>query len=717
MTHLTASLVSSVLGVGGALALGLLSFVLQQCRSQSADPHGGKTANLLARESSPYLLQHAYNPVAWYPWGEEAFAKARKERKLMIISIGYAACHWCHVMERESFEDEEVAKVMNAHYVSVKVDREERPDVDQIYMDACVLLNQHGGWPLNAIALPDGRPIFAGTYFPKNRWIDLLEKIHIHHVRQPERVEEVGDKIAQGLRQMSAQLPDLPIKNESDLGEEYRLLARKFLAQGDTVHGGAKGTQKFPMPFSLILMLQVQREQKEVRSFLQTTLYKMASGGLYDQLGGGFSRYTVDETWTIPHFEKMLYDNAQLISVYSRAYKSFQTPLYKAIVEESTGFMERELKDSMGGFYSSLDADSEEEEGTYYLWDREEIQKALTQEEAKVLTAYYGVGRWGNFRGKTLLTTDHNIEETAKNTGYTASEAKEHLSRGRDKLLRLRQKRVKPSLDDKVVTAWNALAVVGYCDAYESFGKERYLRQALETGRFIKEKQWSKRKGLLRIYKGGRSSIGGFLDDYATTIWSFIRLYECTFDEQWLEVAYELKRRMLGHFLDEKSQFFFYAPREARDLLVRKIEVDGGTIPSANAIAAQVLLLLGGYQNDQKDINHAQHITQRMKERALENPYVYSLWAYNHLRGKGPDIQVAVVGEKATEAKKALARHEVGPLSYSGCKENERCTLPLLKDKWKNGQTLFYVCKDRACQLPVSTTEGAIEQISSYRAP
>ena len=705
-----------IVAIVWAVSLGLLSLSLQQCHSQPTKKPIPDGANLLIHERSPYLLQHAYNPVRWHPWGETARKKAQEENKLMIISIGYAACHWCHVMEEESFEDEEVAKVMNTHYISVKVDREERPDVDQIYMDACMLLNRRGGWPLNVVSLPNGKPIFAGTYFTKPQWIRLLQQIQTYYEQSPEKIVEQADKISQGIREMSIQLPVQAQKTTETLPARYERLAKQLLAQADTLHGGIQGAPKFPMPAALLLLLQVQKTNKEVRDFLQITLHKMAAGGLYDQLGGGFARYAVDETWTVPHFEKMLYDNAQLLSVYSQAYKVFGLPRYEQVVRQSADFMTQELMEKGGGFYSSLDADSEGKEGLYYLWKKEEITTLLTKEEATIFNEYYGVRSGGNFEGHTILTAPHPIEEVATKLGYAIEVAEKHLQSAEKTLKQVREKRIKPGLDDKIITAWNALAMVGYCDAYESFGEKKYLKNALEIGTFIREKQWSHEGGLHRIHKDGTASITGFLDDYAFAIFGYIRLYECTFEEHWLTMAHVLKGYVLANFLDRKSQFFFYTPHNAAsDLIARKIVVDGGVIPAANAVLARALWLLGIYYGEEKDIDHANYMVERMKKNYMDAPYFYSAWASTHLMQSAPNIQVAIVGKDALAHKEALSQYPTGPISYVGCQTEVACSLPLLKNKWQEGKTLYYVCKDKSCRLPVSTAKEALTQINDYQ--
>ena len=402
----------------------------------------------------------------------------------------------------------------------------------------------------------------------------------------------------------------------------------------------------------------------------------------------------------MPHFEKMLYDNAQMITLYSRAYKAFQDPFYERVVRESTEFMARELLDESGGFYSSLDADSEGEEGAYYVWTPEEIEDLLSAEEAVVCRAYYRVESGGNFEGKTIMTARRSLQEVAEMSHLSEAAVEKNLARAREKLFEAREKRVRPRLDDKVITAWNAWAVVGYCEAYEAFGTKEYLAQALRTGYFIRNRLWQEPEGLNRIYKDGpRYHIGllGRLCYYRVGVYQAIRMH---FDEVWLEEAHRLKAYMLAHFLDRERRFFFYAPHASDALIARKIETDGGVIPAPNAVAAQVLAALGHYYESKEDVAHAAHMVNRMRETAWQAPYFYSAWVRACLRQEQPVTQVAIVGTEALARKEALSKHSLVPVSYVGCQREEACTLPLLKNKWRNGETLFYVCKDRACRCP-----------------
>ncbi|WP_157624332.1 thioredoxin domain-containing protein, partial [Sunxiuqinia dokdonensis] len=434
--------------------------------------------NELIYETSPYLLQHAHNPVNWMPWGDKALSQARRENKLLLISIGYAACHWCHVMEHESFEDPEVARVMNQHFVCIKVDREERPDVDQIYMSAVQLMTQRGGWPLNAIALPDGRPIWGGTYFQKEVWINALEQIQAYHHQNPERTLEYAERLSEGIRESNL----VPISKNSQLVEldQLKEAVQRWKPNFDRQEGGSQGAPKFMMPNNLQFLLRWahQANDLETQDHVENTLDKMAMGGIYDQLGGGFARYSTDTQWKVPHFEKMLYDNAQLLSVYAQAFQKTQKPLYHEVVEQTIEFLKRELLSPENGFYSSLDADSEGEEGKFYVWQKSELQDLLG-DDFPLFSDYYQVNETGYWEEGNYILLRKQVDETfAKKHELSLEELKQKISKWHKILLPAREQRIRPGLDDKILTSWNALAISGLVDAYQAFGNAEYLELA-----------------------------------------------------------------------------------------------------------------------------------------------------------------------------------------------------------------------------------------------
>jgi uncharacterized protein YyaL (SSP411 family) len=480
--------------------------------------------NKLIYESSPYLLQHSYNPVQWYPWGEEAFEKARNENKLLLISIGYAACHWCHVMAHESFEDPDVAEVMNERYVPVKVDREERPDVDQVYMNAVQLLTGSGGWPLNIIALPDGRPIYGGTYFPKERWIEVLKLVSDFVRNNPLKAEEQAENLTAGVRSDNL----IPIveyrKGFSEL--DLKTIINNWKQSLDPVNGGYKGAPKFPLPagFQFLLQFHYMTSDGDALKAVKNTLEKMAYGGIYDQLGGGFSRYSTDAFWRVPHFEKMLYDNSQLISLYSAAFQATGIPLYKTVVFETIAFIERELTSAEGGFYSSIDADSEGEEGSYYIWTREEVGKIIGNDTPIVLD-YFNITSDGNFEeGKNVLFRTSSDQDFALKHKITEEVLSGILASAKTNLFEARTRRERPATDDKIITGWNSLMMKAYSDAYRVFGENTFLERAIKNSGFILEKMKQPDGRLFRSYRKKKTTVNGLIDDYAFKNEEFISM-------------------------------------------------------------------------------------------------------------------------------------------------------------------------------------------------
>lgn len=669
---------------------------------------GQEHTNHLISETSPYLLQHAHNPVDWFPWGEEALDLAKREDKLMIISIGYAACHWCHVMEHESFEDSTIAAKMNANYISIKVDREERPDIDQIYMDAAQLMTGRGGWPLNVITLPDGRPVFAGTYFPKENWGKVVDYFAEMYRTQPGKMLEQAEKITEGISQL--EVPELNNSGASFDSVIYASAGEKIISSIDKKYGGRQGAPKFPMPaiYEFLLAQNYYRINEETQSALKITLDGMADGGIYDHLGGGFARYSVDETWTVPHFEKMLYDNAQLISLYSHAYQVFGDEKYAQTVRETIEFCNRELSDESGGFYSSLDADSEGEEGKFYVWSEEEIDLALAN-DSELFKTFYGVSKKGNFEGHNILERKASTTELAEKFNLSESEVATQIEAAKAKLMGLRDGRVRPGLDDKALTSWNGLMIIGLIDAYFTLQDEHYLDRALKAGSFIRTNQIQSSGQLLRNYKKGQSTISGFLDDYAFTILAFTKLYEATFDESWLAEAKQLKDYVNVHFLDEKTQMYFYTSDLDEKLIARKMELSDNVIPASNSAMAEALYLLGQFYYNQDDLDRAIQMVANMEKEFTEQPSFYSNWVRLYGLMGQQHFEVAVVGDEAQTKKSALAKQFIpNKILLGGTHEG---SLELLEGKLSEGQTLIYVCENKSCLLPVENVQRAIEQI------
>jgi uncharacterized protein YyaL (SSP411 family) len=682
-----------------------------------------KYTNHLKDESSPYLLMHAHNPVDWYPWGREALEKAKKENKLIIISIGYAACHWCHVMEHESFSDQDVAKIMNEFFVSIKVDREERPDIDQIYMDAAHLMTGSGGWPLNAIALPDGRPVYAGTYFPKTQWLNVLTQINKVYEDDPQKVIQQAEAVTEGIRQADAiVLNPSPPTFDPDLPDR---MVEAWLYNIDYNWGGEKRAPKFPLPVGyryLLAYSQLARHTKPPVSkqaelalkAVKITLDKMAMGGIYDQAGGGFARYSTDLYWKVPHFEKMLYDNGQLVSLYSYAFQLTRDPLYESVVYESLEFVERELTSGETpkggrGFYSSLDADSEGEEGKFYVWSKKELTQALGK-HAELVCDYYNVTEHGNWeQGQNILFRSESDEEFAKKKNISPEQLRKIVKEANKVLLKERSKRVRPALDDKILTAWNALMLTGYVDAYRVFDDERFLKRAQENAAFIVNNMMTTEGRLNRNYKNGRSSINAFLDDYAFTIQAFVALYRATFDEEWLFKADRLMKYTIDHFFDAKSGMFFYTSDQDPELIARKMENNDNVIPASNSQMALNLFLLGEYFYNDDYIKKSRQMLNNVKGNLERHGPYYSNWAMLLNYFVEPPAEVAIVGEQWAAFRKELDRHYLPHMLLMGGKTEGK--LPLLENKLIIGQTTIYVCRNRACKLPVTSAKEALKQL------
>ena len=693
----------------------ILTFVIVSASCQSDPKETHMYTNALIDESSPYLLQHAHNPVNWYPWKEEALQKAKEENKMLIISIGYSACHWCHVMEHESFEDEEVSKIMNENFISIKVDREERPDVDDVYMTACHLASGKScGWPLNAFALPDGRPVWAGTYFPKKNWMEILEYFVKLYKEDKTKLEEYATQLTEGIQGTDDIVKPVEFNNEFK-AESLEKITKQLESQIDFKWGGRQGAPKFPMPtqYEFLLRQYFHTGSEKTLEAITTTLDQMAKGGIYDQLGGGFARYSTDSEWKVPHFEKMLYDNSQLVSLYSHAYQVTKKPLYKRIVDETLRFIERELTDQSGGFYSSLDADSEGEEGKFYVWKKSEIDSVLQdQKAAELFNDYYEITTNGNWEHTNILYIRQTLEALAKRHKLTLEHAESLLQLGRNQLFEARSNRIRPGLDDKVLTSWNALMLQGYIDAYRTFKNPGYLEKAISNGQFLLENMLIKDSYRLhRNYKDGRASIAGFLDDYATTIAAFTKLYEVTFDEKWLDHADRLAQTTIEEFFDQDSELFFYTSNNDAPLIARKKEIADNVIPASNSMMARALFQLGTYLNKKDYISKSQRALQVVAPQFVDSDQssYYSNWAEIYSTFTHPPYEIAIVGPNHLELQQELAANYLPNAFLLGGKQEGN--LELLKNKLVEGETYIYVCQNKVCQLPVMEVEKALEQM------
>ncbi|MCX2476692.1 thioredoxin domain-containing protein [Pedobacter sp. MC2016-05] len=661
--------------------------------------------NSLINASSPYLLQHAYNPVHWYEWGTEALEKAKVENKLILVSIGYSACHWCHVMERESFENHEVAEVMNQHFVCIKVDREERPDIDQIYMYAIQLMTGSGGWPLNCICLPDQRPIYGGTYFRKNDWINILENVAALWTNEPDKAIQYADRLTSGIKDSEKIIPSPKEEEytEAHLTEIIEPWKRHF----DIGFGGYNRAPKFPLPnnWAFLLRYGFLKDDESVFTAVCHTLEEMSRGGIYDQTGGGFARYSVDDKWHVPHFEKMLYDNAQLISLYIEAYQCTKFDSFKQTAVESIDWVFKEMTSPDGLFYSALDADSEGVEGKFYVWDRQEFDSILG-DDAKLLADYYNVTTDGNWEEEqtNILRKTIADDDLIEKYGINAATLYDKVQSAKAKLIEVRDKRIRPGLDDKCLTAWNGMMIKALADAATVLNHELYYSKAAAAAKFILTNVKTKNGGLYRNFKNGKASITGFLDDYAFLIEALIGLYEYDFEEYWLTEAKALADYVITNFSDPDSPMFFYTSAESESLIARKHEIMDNVIPASNSTMAQNLKKLGLLFDVEAYINQADEMLAAIFPKIKTYGSAYSNWAIQLLNEIQGINEIAIVGLETDAIKLELSNHYIpNKITLGGTKSN----LPLLKGKQSN-ETKVYICRNKVCQLPVKTVEEAL---------
>ena len=666
--------------------------------------------NALIHETSPYLLQHAHNPVNWHAWNAATLEKAEKEQKMLLISVGYAACHWCHVMEHESFEDTTVARIMNEHFICIKIDREERPDVDQVYMTACQLINQRGGWPLNALALPDGRPFYAGTYYTKEQWLKLLNYFVDSYQNNRPKLEATATDITKGIASSGEVAVNTSTNSytAASLDQMFGLWQKQI----DFDLGGYQKSPKFPLPGSWDFMLRYYHFSNNATALeaIETCLDKMAAGGIYDHLAGGFARYSTDAQWKVPHFEKMLYDNAQLISLYAQAYQVNQKPLYKEVVLQTLDWMQAEMTNQEGAFYTSLDADSEGEEGKFYTWTNQEIKEIL-KEDAALFIDYYACTDAGNWESKrNILLRKKAWNQIAQKHQFDSLSLGLKLKQLRSKMLAVRNKRVRPGLDDKILCAWNAQMLQAYVRAYRAFGQEKHLSIALKNAAFIQDKFIGKDLRMYRNYKNGTVAINGFLDDYAFVISAFIELYQVSFDEQWLEQSKLLTEHCLQHFWDSTAQMFYYTPDYNPALIARKKELTDNVIPGSNSEMANNLFKLSLYYNQQDYRDKALQMLSNVADNVLQNPTYFYNWGKLMLDVMREPYEVAILGNNYSAIRTALDKQYLPHvLLMGGLKEG---TLDLLQHKLVKGRTTVYVCQQKACQRPVESASEALKQIN-----
>ncbi len=671
------------------------------------------TSNRLKNETSPYLLQHAENPVNWFPWGDEAFDLAKAQDKPVLLSIGYSACHWCHVMAHESFEDPQIAALMNELYVSIKVDREERPDVDAVYMSAVQALTGSGGWPLTVFLTPEGKPFYGGTYYPPADRLGhpgfrrvLTSLAGVWQERRGEALEAAESLTGQ----LEAQVPSVPGDLDNVTTDALETLSNTF----DPVYGGFGSAPKFP-PHTALKFLLLRPEPRALE-MANVTLTKMAQGGIYDQLGGGFSRYSVDAKWLVPHFEKMLYDNAQLVSRYAEAFTASQNPLYRQVIEDTLTFAERELMSPEGGFYSALDADSEGVEGKYYVWTAAELD-ALLGDDAELVKAHYGVTAAGNFEGQSILFVAQNIEALAEQFSLAEADVTEKLNRVKKTLFDARQPRVRPGLDDKILCSWNGLMLSAYADAGRVLRRADYLETARKTARFMQEAFYGNGR-LKHTYKAGRAKVEGLLEDYAYFAHGLVSLYGATLEADWLLLALDLTETIVKDFHDADAGGF-YGTVPGGDLIVRPKDLFDAATPSGNGAAAELLVTLSRHTDNRDWEDLALDAVKPLQEALRRYPtgFASCLTAVEKLYA--PPREIAVFGSRNDPETQALLDVlDEFDLTFTAVALIETDDplikkLPFTQNRGRvEGRPTAYVCERGACRLPVTTPDALREQLS-----
>jgi uncharacterized protein YyaL (SSP411 family) len=679
--------------------------------------------NRLAAETSPYLLQHAENPVDWYPWGDEALAKAREQDKPILVSIGYSACHWCHVMEHESFENDEIAAQMNERFVNIKVDREERPDIDSLYMTAVQALTGHGGWPLNVFLTPDGTPFYGGTYFPPEDRMGMpgfpkvLEAVSSAYTERREEVEESAGQIRDLLQRTTRAMPKADDLTPEILEEAVEQLARTF----DARNGGFGTSPKFPQPAAVEFLLRQSRRTGGQREMVmaQRTLDKMANGGIYDHLGGGFHRYAVDAVWLVPHFEKMLYDNAQLASVYLAGYQAFAEERYRRVAEETLDFVAREMTDKRGGIYATLDADTEGHEGLFYTWTVDEIDEALDEQDARIAKAWFNIEPGGNFEGRTVLATPRTSADVADRLGMSEGELSEAVGRIKPQLLKVREKRARPGRDEKVIAGWNGMMLKAFANGSRILDRPDFRKLGERNAAFVLEHL--QRDGrLLRSWKDGDARIGGFLEDYAIYIDGLLALYQATLKERWLQEAIRLTEVMVAEFGDPDGPGFFDTALSHETPVARPRDLHDGATPSGNAVAADVLLRLGAMTENEAWSERGGELLRTMARTMREHPLAAGRYLSATDFYLGPIKEVALSGKRESDDLQALldaTYAQFEPNTIVGHVGSRRSRLikqmPFLQDRpARNGLATAYVCEHFACLPPVHEPEALVRQLA-----
>lgn len=686
-----------------------------------------KKQNRLASEKSPYLLQHADNPIDWYPWSTEAFQKAKKEDKPIFLSIGYSSCHWCHVMEHESFEDEKVAQLLNQHFVAIKVDREERPDLDNIYMAVCQSMTGSGGWPLTILMAPDKKPFFAGTYFPKESkfgrpgLIQILTQVRDLWEDDRARLLQIGDQMVRSLQEY------LSVTHAGQLSaENLKQAFQRFQQNFDALHGGFGSAPKFPTPHNLSFLLRwwVRSGDEKALQMVEKTLDGMWRGGMYDHLGLGFHRYSTDSQWLIPHFEKMLYDQAMLAIAYIEAYQATGKKQYARVAEDIFTYVLRDMTSPEGAFYSAEDADSEDQEGKFYIWSPEEITKILGKDKGQLFSTYYGVRERKNFEhGKSVLHIEQEKGTFAKENKMKPEELERILEESRQKLFEVRDKRTHPLKDDKILTDWNGLMIAALAKGAQAFDKPEYADAAKHSADFLLKNLRRKDGRLLHRFREREAIIPGYLDDYAFLTWGLIELYQATFEVPYLNEALKLTEDMISWFWDEKDGGFYFTADDSEKLIAKMKEVYDGAIPSGNSVAALNLLRLGRLTMNKELLNKAEKLMESFggKVSSMPSGFTQFLIALNFAMGPSREIVIAgSLGDEETKKMlKAIHSRYIPDKLLILHPEGEEgkaieSLVPFIKEqKQINGKVTAYICKNYLCQLPTSDLGKMISLLES----
>lgn len=672
--------------------------------------------NKLHTSNSPYLLQHAGNPVHWQIWNEETLEKAKALNKPILISVGYAACHWCHVMEKECFEDPEVARVMNENFINIKVDREERPDIDQVYMSALQIMTNSGGWPMNIVALPDGRPFWGATYLKKEQWVSVLKQLGELYQNEPAKIEDYASRLTEGIGVMNSLKP--PVDKNLPDKEALHIAIQHWKQYMDQEYGGRKGAPKFMMPVNLNFMLAYTHlsEDEFTESHLKTTLKKIAYGGVYDHLGGGFARYSTDNRWHIPHFEMMLYDNAQLLSVYAMAYKKYKDPEYLGAIEGIHSFIRRELTGPKGEFYSSLDADSLnekgiQEEGAFYTWTEKELEELLGK-DLEIFRTVFNInakGYWEN--GRYVLFRSSDFDSLAALKGMDSTEFGRLIKSMTGKLLAARSKRPHPGLDDKCLTSWNAMTITGLVNAFLATGENKYLETALDNITFLEQHMFSDDNSLLHSYRKGKTAISGFLEDYCFLIEACILLYQAGCGENYLMRARDLCNYTLDNFFVEKHKMFGFTSKNDPGLINTPVEKSDNVIPASNSVMAHNLYTLGTIFGNMAYLNLSEAMLVRMKDDMRSYGYSHANWLHLALKFTYPAFEIAITGDNAVHHTLEIQKNYLPNVVVAHAEAPSN--IPLLKGRFQNGKELFYVCRDQQCDLPVSDLMSCLKQVTN----